>query len=349
MIYLMFLSALALSATAAYYSIAGLVAIFSAAVVPIIIMGSTLEVAKLVVASWLYKNWKEVPLMMKTYFTIALIILMCLTSMGIFGYLSKAHLDQAVPTGDVAAKVALIDEKIKTEKETIDAAHKTITQLDSQVDQTIARTSNDSTDKGIGRSIAIRKSQAKERKDLYSTIQASQTEISKLNEEKAPISSQLRKVEAEVGPIKYIAALIYGDSLDQSFLEKAVRVVIMMIVSVFDPLAVLMLVAANWSMKHLRKEEDVPHDDDPNFDDYDDEEVWDDFFKEEPISEEPKKEWDPKFNLDPKPTYLDKEWVPIPSGEPVVASNGSSLGVTTNTTTIEQDIKELQSRFNWIK
>jgi hypothetical protein len=358
MTYLMFLSALALSATAAYYSIAGLVAIFSAAVVPIIIMGGTLEVAKLIVASWLYRNWKEVPLMMKTYFTIALIILMCLTSMGIFGYLSKAHLDQAVPTGDVAAKVALIDEKIKTEKETIDAAHKTITQLDSQVDQTIARTSNDSTDKGIGRSIAIRKSQAKERKDLYSTIQASQTEISKLNEEKAPISSQLRKVEAEVGPIKYIAALIYGDSLDQSFLEKAVRVVIMMIVSVFDPLAVLMLVAANWSLKHLRKEEEVPHDDDPNFDD---EEVWNDFFnkeptddwvwdevlEEEPEIEEAKKDWDPKFNLDPKPEYLEKEWVPIPSGEPIVAKQEKSLGVTSNT--IEQDIKDLQSRFNWIK
>lgn len=254
MIYLMFLSALALSASAAYYSIAGLVAIFSAAVIPIIIMGGTLEVAKLVVASWLYRNWKEVPLMMKTYFTIALIILMTLTSMGIFGYLSKAHLDQAVPTGDVAAKVALIDEKIKTEKETIDAARKTITQLDSQVDQTIARTSNDTTDSGIRRSISVRKSQAKERSSLYSTIETATSKIQKLNEEKAPISSQLRKVEAEVGPIKYIAALIYGDNLDESFLEKAVRIVILMIVSVFDPLAVLMLVAANWSLKH-RKEE----------------------------------------------------------------------------------------------
>jgi hypothetical protein len=255
MIYLMFLSALALSASAAYYSIAGLVAIFSAAVMPIIIMGGTLEVAKLVIASWLYRNWKAVPLLMKTYFTIALIILMCLTSMGIFGYLSKAHLDQAVPTGDVAAKVALIDEKIKTEKETIDAARKTITQLDSQVDQTITRTANDTTDSGVRRSISVRKSQAKERSSLYSTIETATAKIQKLNEEKAPISSQLRKVEAEVGPIKYIAALIYGDNLDESFLEKAVRIVILMIVSVFDPLAVLMLVAANWSLKHRKEEE----------------------------------------------------------------------------------------------
>lgn len=251
----MFLSAFALSASAAYYSIAGLVAIFSAAVIPIIIMGGTLEVSKLVVASWLYNNWKQIPLMMKSYFTVALIILMCLTSMGIFGFLSKAHLDQAVPSGDIASKVALIEEKIKTEKGTIEDAKRTIKQLDEQVNQTISRTSADTTTKGIDRSVTIRKSQAKERKELYSTIQTSQAEISKLNEEKAPVAAQLRKVEAEVGPIKYIAALIYGDNLDESFLEKAVRIVILMIVSVFDPLAVLMLVAANWSLKHRKQEE----------------------------------------------------------------------------------------------
>ena len=299
MIYLMFTTALTLSAVAAYYSIAGLAAIFSAAIIPIVIMGGTLEVAKLVVASWLYRNWKEVPIMMKSYFMGALIILMTLTSMGIFGYLSKAHLDQAVPTGDVAAKVGLIDEKIKTEKETISEARKTITQLDSQVDQTIARTANDATDKGVGRSVSIRKSQAKERKDLYKTIQASQSEISKLNEERAPIASTLRKVEAEVGPIKYIAALIYGDNLDESFLEKAVRIVILMIVSVFDPLAVLMLVAANWSLKHIRKEEVIPDSDSyQNWSEDDLEQVvWDDFLEE--LNEEPtKSEWDPKFNLD---------------------------------------------------
>ena len=243
MIILMFITALALSAVAAYYSIAGLVAIFASAVIPIILMGSTLEVAK------------EVPVMLKTYFMTALVVLMLLTSMGIFGYLSKAHLDQAIPSGDIAAKVSLIDEKINQEKENINAARKTLIQLDSQVDQTIARTSNDTTDKGVGRSVSIRKSQARERKELYKTIQASQSEISKLNEERAPISKELRKVEAEVGPIKYIAALIYGDNLDESFLEKAVRIVILMIVSVFDPLAVLMLVAANWSLKNSRKED----------------------------------------------------------------------------------------------
>lgn len=362
MIYLMFGTAFALSAVAAYYSIYGLTVIFAAAVIPIILMGSTLEVAKLVVASWLYHNWKEVPILMRTYFTIALIILMTLTSMGIFGFLSKAHLDQAVPSGDIAAKVALIDEKIKIEKDTINEARKTIEVLNSQVNETLNRTSTQTNDKGVGRSITIRKNQSKERNSAFKQIEGSQTQITKLNEERAPIASQLRKVEAEVGPIKYIAALIYGDNLDTSFLEKAVRIVILMIVSVFDPLAVLMLVAANWSLKHRKLKE-------PDFDTTD--LVWDEILedfnsKPEPKEKiewpededridvvgqngneglhynEPDKDWDPKFNLDTKPTthaYLDKnwEWVPIPSDGPNVVPAEQSLGVTSNTSYIEKD------------
>lgn len=244
--YLLFITALSLSAVAAYYSIMGLVAIFAAAVIPIFIMGSLLEASKLVVASWLYRTWKEIPILMKSYFTFALVVLMLLTSMGIFGYLSKAHLDQAIPTGDVQAKLALIDEKIKTEKENINASRKELSQLDSQVDQTIARTTDAG---GAERAITIRRNQQKDRARILSEIGTSQAKIAKLNEERAPIASEVRKVEAEVGPIKYIAALLYGDNPETDLLEKAVRWVIILIVIVFDPLAVLMLVAANWQMR----------------------------------------------------------------------------------------------------
>ena len=246
MTYLLFGTALGLSAVAAYYSIMGLVAIFAAAATPIFIMGSLLEVSKLVVASWLYRSWKKIPKLMMAYFTVALVVLMMLTSMGIFGYLSKAHLDQAVPTGDVAAKLSLIDEKIKTEKDNIDANRKQISQLDSQVDSTLARTTDD---KGAERAVAIRRGQQKERARLLSEIGAAQAAVAKLNEERAPIAAEVRKVEAEVGPIKYIAALIYDNPQEENVLEKAVRIVIMMIVLVFDPLAVLLLIAANWQMK----------------------------------------------------------------------------------------------------
>jgi len=251
MTYLLFATALGLSACAAYYSVMGLVAIFASAVVPIFIMGTLLESAKLVVASWLYRNWKEVPVLLKTYFTVALVILMMLTSMGIFGYLSKAHLDQAIPTGDVSAKLALIDEKIKTEKENINANRKELTQLDAQVDQTLSRTTEAS---GADRSIAIRRAQQKDRTRILNEIGQAQTKIAKLNEERAPIASEVRKVEAEVGPIKYIAALIYGDKPEDDVLEKAVRWVIILIVSVFDPLAVLLLIAANWQQKRDKEE-----------------------------------------------------------------------------------------------
>ena len=246
MTYLLFGTALGLSAVAAYYSIMGLVAIFAAAATPIFIMGSLLEVSKLVVASWLYRSWKKIPKLMMAYFTVALVVLMMLTSMGIFGYLSKAHLDQAVPTGDVAAKLSLIDEKIKTEKDNIDANRKQIAQLDSQVDSTLSRTTDD---KGAERAVAIRRGQQKERARLLSEIGEAQAKVAKLNEERAPIAAEVRKVEAEVGPIKYIAALIYDNPQEENVLEKSVRIVIMMIVLVFDPLAVLLLIAANWQMK----------------------------------------------------------------------------------------------------
>lgn len=250
MTFILFATALGLSACAAFYSILGLIAIFPSAVISILIMGTLLEVSKLVVASWLYRSWKEIPILMKSYFTVALVILMMLTSMGIFGALSKAHLDQAIPTGDIVAKVSLFDEKIKTEKDNIDVARKQIKQLDAQVDQIIGRSADS---QGVERSLQIRRGQQKERNTLLTEISLAQTRIAKLNEERAPAAAAARKVEAEVGPIKYIAALIYADAASEEVLEKAVRWVIIMIVLVFDPLAVLLLVAANWQLHRRQK------------------------------------------------------------------------------------------------
>ena len=247
--------ALSLSAVAAFYSIAGLAAIFAAAVVPIVIMGSILEAAKLVVTVWLHEYWHRCRLAMKLYLVPAVFFLMLITSMGIFGFLSKAHLDQAVPTGDVAAKVQFIDEKIKTEKDNIEAARKALRQMDDAVDQTMAR-SND--EKGADKAAQLRRSQQRERGVLQNDIATAQKKIATLNEERAPIATELRKVEAEVGPIKYIAALIYDDDTDANMLEKAVRWVIILLVIVFDPLAIMMLLAATESMKWERAQPAIP-------------------------------------------------------------------------------------------
>lgn len=255
---LLLLCALALSGASAFYSIAGLMAIFAAAPIPIAVMGTTLEVSKLVVASWLYRNWKQIPKLMKGYLTAALVILMFLTSMGIFGFLSKAHLDQTLPSDDITAKLQVINSQIQTEEDNLNAARKTIAQLDEQVNQTLSRTAAANDDRAVSRSIAIRRGQAKERQEAGAQITTSQTKLAELRKERSTISSEVRKLEAEVGPVKYIAALIYGDETDSSLLEKAVRFVILMIVVVFDPLAVVMLMAASWSLTNRKQIEQLP-------------------------------------------------------------------------------------------
>ena len=251
--YLALISGLSISAVAIYYSVAGLMAIFAAALIPIMIMGVVLEIGKLAATVWLKQNWSRAPRFLKSYLLIAITALMLLTSMGIFGYLSKAHLDQAVPTGDVAAKVSLLDEKIKTERDNIETARTALKQMDAQVD---ARLNRSDDEKGAERAVQIRRQQQTERGRLQKDISDAQARIAKLNEERAPIASELRKVEAEVGPIKYIAALIYGDDADQNLLEKAVRWVIIVIVLVFDPLAVILLLASQYSFAWFRTQEE---------------------------------------------------------------------------------------------
>jgi hypothetical protein len=252
--------ALALSSIAAWYSIIGLAAIFAGAVIPIIIMGSALELAKITTTVWLRKYWTKASWILKLYLVPAVILLALLTSMGIFGFLSKAHLDQGVPTGDVQAKVSLLDEKIKTERDNIETSRKALQQMDAQVDQMLGRTDSD---KGAERAVAIRRQQAKERSALQGDIAKAQAEIKKLNEERAPIASELRKVEAEVGPIKYIAALIYGDNPDSNVLERAVRWVIILLVIVFDPLALVLVIGANQSREWDKEEPQYEQDDGP--------------------------------------------------------------------------------------
>lgn len=237
-------TALLLSVIAAWYSILGLIAIFAAAIIPIIVMGGALEVAKVVTTVWLHKYWDKVSLRLKFYLVPAVITLAFLTSMGIFGFLSKAHMDQTIVSGDSQAKLSLYDEKIKIQRDNIEAARKALSQMDAQVDQRLSRSDNE---QGAERAIQIRRQQLPERNKLLKEINDAQSQIAKLNEERAPIAAENRKLEAEVGPIKYIAALIYGDNPDSNLLERAVRWVIILIVLVFDPLALTLVIASNSS------------------------------------------------------------------------------------------------------
>lgn len=243
-------TALFLSGTAEYYSIMGLVAIFAAAAVPVIVMGASLGVGKIVATVWTHNNWKRIPWKFKTYLVPAITILMVLTSLGIFGFLSKAHVEQATNTGNAQAQVQLFDEKIKTEKDNIDASRQALKQMDATVNLTMDR----STDAGSVQSAAnIRKRQVIERAVIQKEISTAQATVAKLQEERAPLALESRKIEADIGPIKYIAALIYGDNPDANLLERAVRWVIILIVVVFDPLALCLILAANLQFEWARQ------------------------------------------------------------------------------------------------
>lgn len=248
--YILLAVALTISAVAAFYSIMGLTAIFAAAVLPIVIMGSALEIGKITATVWLHKYWNKARWQFKTYLIPAIIVLMIITSMGIYGYLAKAHLDQAVPAGDVLAQVEIFDDKIKTERDNIDAARKALQQMDAQVNAKLDRTTDD---RGAERAVQIRRTQAKERTALQREISEAQKRIIELQEQRAPVAQQVRKVEAEVGPVKYIAALIYGDNTDQNTLESAVRWVIILLVLVFDPLALVLILAAEQTFVWARE------------------------------------------------------------------------------------------------
>ena len=232
-------TALAISAVAAFYSIVGLMAIFSASAMSIAVMGIVLEVGKLITASWLYQNWKRVPLLLKSYLTIAVVVLMFITSMGIFGYLSKAHIDQGKGVAEIYLKVERVDNRIQTERNTILRYEKQLTNLDTALNKYL--------DLGaVSKGLAKREEQEPERKELVSLINKAQEKIDLLLTERAEYQLQINSFEVEIGPIKYISAIIYGDkALD--YIDTAVRAVILILVFVFDPLAVLLIVSANMS------------------------------------------------------------------------------------------------------
>lgn len=204
-------------------------------------MGSTLELAKLVTVSWLYHNWKDVPRILKTFMTISVVILMFITSLGIYGFLSRAHIEQQVNLGTgVSDQISVLNLKIQTKEDSLNDLDEQIKVIDDAIQKL--------TEKGQAKTaLGESKKQREVRDSLISRKEVVIGEISPLKEERIKLESNLKKVEAEVGPIKYIAELIFG-STDEKLLDKSVRGVIILLVLVFDPLAILLLLAFNISL-----------------------------------------------------------------------------------------------------
>jgi hypothetical protein len=240
------LTALALAAVAGWFSIAGLVTILAGQPIAALTLGMTLEAGKLVTASWLYRNWQLASWRLKLPLMYFMLALMTTTSMGVFGYLSKAHLEQGAATIDNTAKIEELDRRISNEQRRIDDSRQIILQLDSAVDAYMSKGQT-------SRALSTRRAQQAQRDQVSTDIQEVQAGIDQLNTERFRLSSELRKLELEVGPIKYIANVIY-DTDDATTLEAAVRIFILIVVSTLDPLAITLLIAANFTLLHIRKQ-----------------------------------------------------------------------------------------------
>jgi len=239
-----FITSIGLATIAAFFSIVGLSAIFQGAMVPVIIMASALEVGKLVSAVYLHNYWDKLTYLIRLYLFTAVIVLMLITSLGIFGFLSRAHIEQNAPVGNNVLKIERLEQRVSRARAKITDAEEVVSQLDGSL-QTLIEYDKISGDDGYR---AVREQQLPQRGALTETIESAQTKIDDYEDKKLELNQQLQALELEVGPIKYFAALIYDDP--SSRIEEAVRIVILLLVFVFDPLAVVLLISSTSFLGH---------------------------------------------------------------------------------------------------
>ena len=240
------LVALAISTVAAFYSIVGLMAIFAGATTAIAIMGIVLEIGKLVCASWTFQNWKTSPFTIRSYFIVAVVVLMLITSLGIFGFLSRAHITQSSPTALLVERIERINLKVNQRQTQVSRYQGRLDTLDQALQRYIEL---GAISKGLSKIGAM----DNETNLLKSKISTLETEIDGLTDKKYGLKTELNLAEVEVGPIRYVASMIYDD-VSESQLEEAVRWIIILLIFVFDPLAVVLVIAANISLRDYRKE-----------------------------------------------------------------------------------------------
>jgi len=240
------LTALAISTVAAWYSIIGLMAIFAGATTAIMIMGIVLEIGKLICASWTFQNWKTSPFTIRSYFIVAVVVLMLITSLGIFGFLSRAHITQSSPTALLEERIERIDLKVNQRQTQINRYQGRLDTLDDALQKYIELGA-------ISKGLAKIGAMDNETNLLKTKISTLETEIDGLTDKKYGMKTELNLAEVEVGPIRYVASMLYDD-VSESQLEEAVRWIIILLIFVFDPLAVVLVIAANISLRDYRRE-----------------------------------------------------------------------------------------------
>ena len=236
------IAALAVSVIAAWFSIVGLVAVFPGAATAIIAMGIALEAAKLVTANTLFRQWNKLNKLFKAYFVAATILLSGITSLGIFGYLSKAHIQHSVAVGSTVDAVSLVDNQIAIIQQNIASNQQVLRQMDDAVTKLLNDTAT------VRRAIYLRSSQRSERKKLTDELTVLNNQLLTLQTQKLEKNQTRREVEVDVGPLKYVADMLYGNDSSENT-DRAARLLITALIFVFDPLALLLLVQANQERK----------------------------------------------------------------------------------------------------
>lgn len=250
-------AALCLSVTAAGFSVYGLVALFPGAAISIILMGSAIEFAKVVTAYWLHRNSNNTKLKrsMKYYMLFGVAVMMLLTSTGIFGYLSQAHLEFAAPSELTEIQMNRIQDQINLEQKTIDSSTKQLEMLDKSLDVYFK---NDKATAGL----AARKNQASERKELAESIKNSQKNISELQDKLLPLKEKVAENSVKLGPLKFVAELIYSNY--EQHAGEAIRIIIILIIFIFDPMAILLVLAAGISFSDYYEKKNAKKSDTKN-------------------------------------------------------------------------------------
>lgn len=230
-------TALVISAIAGYFSVIGLATIFTGAYWSVVLMASALEIGKVVTVGWLSRNWDDAPKVIKYYLGVSVGILMVITSLGTFGYLSKAHLETTNQVQQSQLQIQPLETQLQLAERKLRNAQ---TSLDS-LDRIVAGVDVEQASRIVQR-------QRSQRRDLATEISDASRDIEALNAKILPLRTQQAQTEAEIGPLKYVAELVYGEDA-KSYFDSAVRFVIIIIVFVFDPLAIVLLIAANHGMK----------------------------------------------------------------------------------------------------
>ena len=235
------LVALILSSVSAYFSVAGMAILFSGAALSVMVMASALELAKVMATVWLHHNWKTVPNLIRVYLCAALCVLILTTSMGAFGYLSRAHIEQASSSADYTLQIESLESKLKNQELTLEASRSRVESLND-----ILTKAND-TDRAY-----LNTRQKNERAQLDLDIQEAVANIEKTNQELLPLRRSNNLIQSDIGPIKYVAELFYGEEEAKKHFDEAVRFIIFFIVLVFDPLAIVLLISGNYGLSRIK-------------------------------------------------------------------------------------------------